>query len=88
LGEFDRIAAQIVENLPETQGVSQDFVRQFSGQVENELQAPFPGGKGKWLGNRLQSGLEMKGDIFQMELACFDFRNIQNIVDDFEQGIR
>ncbi|KAA3604999.1 MAG: hypothetical protein DWQ01_20580 [Planctomycetota bacterium] len=73
--------------MPQPNWVPQGGSRDFRGDVANQLQAFSLGLFGHKLGHFFhhRSGAEL--NVFQFNSSGFDFRIIQNIIDDAEQVI-
>src|SRR5947209_7957609 len=86
--ELQRISDNIVQHLPQPYRISSQRLRHRRADLAGELDS-FPGRmESKALHDVIQQLADAEPDLFQIETACFNFRKIEDVVDDGEQGTR
>ena len=85
--ELDSIANQVHNDLAQSVGIPTCHFRHLGGHLAQKLDSFFVAPESK----RLQRGFEMVAHIeihhFQINFSGLDFGEIQNVVDDRQQGI-
>ena len=87
-GEFDGIAHQIEDDLPQPASVPEqelgDFIVDMTGQFQSLLVCP----QRKCLDRSVERLTEAEGGQFQFELPRLHARKVQNVVEQKHQGVR
>ena len=86
-GEFNGIAAQVKHHLAEPAGIPTQLERDLRGDMTDKLKPFFGGFDGEHFGRVFQQGPDVKIDLFELELLGFDLGDIQDVVDEGEQGL-
>ena len=88
LGELDRVPDEVHHDLAEPSGVAEHARRDLARHVGGELQ-PFAAGVDRERLQRVaQRVARAEGDRFELELSRLDLREVEDVVDDREQGVR
>ena len=86
LGELERVADHVEQHLPQPDFIEQQSMRQLGIDLAEQPHALLAGFNRK----KSLDFLDQSGDgdrfILQFELACFDLGQIENVVDEREQG--
>jgi hypothetical protein len=85
-GELQRVPYQVRENLAQTSGVPLQAGRHPGFEVEIQIQALFLRAGRDRFGEVLEKLLDRERDVLQFQLPGLDFRKIQDIVDQGQQG--
>jgi hypothetical protein len=85
--ELNGVAEQIQDDLAQMDRVSFDYLGDAGNHVANDLKALLISTEGNQTEGVFETFAEMEVDGFEVELAGFDLREIENIVDDGEQGL-
>jgi hypothetical protein len=80
--ELDRVAHQIDQDLPQTGDVADDPARNHRIDVHDELQALFSGTPAQQVHSVFHARHQIDGLMLQLEFARFDFREIEDVIDD------
>src|ERR1035437_6598617 len=88
LGEFDRVADQIDNDLAEASRIAQHHARDIRQDVANQLEPFLLGPQRERLHEIGQMIADGKLNDLELELAELDFREIEDVVEDAEQTIR
>ncbi len=86
-GELDRVADQVGEDLLESQRIAQQCQRRVAIHQAHQFQLFRMGGRGEDGQGVLQQVAQVEGHAVEHQLAGFDFREIQNLVDDTQQAV-
>jgi hypothetical protein len=86
-GELDGIVDQVGDDLAEPVLVAQYEFGQRRVDVEPQVQALLAGGRGKGMRHLADHLAEIEGQPFELQAAGFDAREIENVVEQEEQGI-
>jgi len=86
-GEFDGIPDQVDQNLAQPAGVADDEGRHTGVYVADELQALFVGQHCEEFRCVLCNGSGIEFDLLDLDLSRLDFREIQDLIDDPEEGL-
>ena len=84
--ELDCIGNDIRQHLADTHRIPQHDFRHIGGDLAGHLQFALERRCGEQLRYGGDARTNMKCGAFDFNLACLDFRQIQNIVNDFKQG--
>ena len=87
MGELDRIAYQVENDLPQANGIARNPFRHIGGDVAQKLQALFVGAQCQCLQSFFQAIPQIEVNRFQLNFAGFDFGKVQNVVDHRKQSI-
>ena len=87
LGEFNRIVGEIEQNLSQTQRITHQGQGCLRGGGEKDFQMLFPRFDRYNVGQIFQNIFQVKLDGLNIELAGFDFGEVQNVIDNSEQRI-
>ena len=85
LGKLECIAQQVVDHLLEPGGIGDDGFRQRQLQVQPEFQSLRADAFAKHRLDIIHQFHQFGGQLFQLQFARFDLRQIQNVIDDVEQ---
>jgi hypothetical protein len=83
--EFDGIADEVDEHLPQTRRVAEDAVGNAGVDIGNELELLAVGLHCQRLESAAKAVAEAELDLFQIELAGLDLREIEDVVDQRQQ---
>ncbi len=83
--ELDRVANQIGQDLPQARRIADQRRRQTGRDQASELQSFSRGRIAEALGHVLDEVAEIERRLLELDLAGFDFRDIEDSVDDSEQ---
>ena len=87
LGEFDGVANQVDEDLPQPTRVAQQCVWHIGGDFEHELETFLVGSQPE-SGDGIGQGFsEPEIRFLEIESPGFDLREIQNVVDDIDERL-
>ena len=86
-GEFDGVVAEVVEYLPDSPGVPFDLRRNVGWQVDDQLEVFFLGARANGFERLGNCDRQIEGNGFNGQFACLDFRKIENVVQNDQQGI-
>ena len=87
LGEFERIANQVKKDLPQANRVSVHIIRHIGGNAAVKRRAAILLSKAKQRFDFIKQRRQGKVSQFQLHLAGFDFRVIQDVIDDRHQRL-
>ena len=82
VGELDRIADEVDDDLPEAMRVADQGVGHHRIDLAAELEVLCLRALGNAVDGKLDTPPDAEGDLFEIDLAGLDSREIQNIVDD------
>jgi len=85
--ELDRVAQEVERDLADANGVAVDAARGGVGVVEDQLDVLFSGDAGLEFEGALELLVEVEVDGFEDEFTGFDFGEIEDVVDDGEEGL-
>ena len=88
VGELDRVAAQVDQHLAQPRRVADQAPRQLGRGAEQQLQALLVGALRQHVGHRVDDRIEFEVDLLQLELAGFDLRHVEDVVQDLQQVAR
>ena len=86
LGELDRISDEIDEDLAQANGFAVDMVRHTVGGLADEVEVPCFRYADQQMQYALDQVREIEVGIVDLELAGFQFRLVENIVQDRQQN--
>ena len=87
LREFQGIADEIDHYLAETDRVSHEIVGHLRRHVASQLEALLVGGRRQRVKRIAQLIAQTEGSAIEFQLAGFDLREIENVVNHREQGV-
>ena len=87
VGELDRVADQIDQDLPEPDAVNQQGARQILGDMTFQFEGFFGGRFGKQRPDEIANFARIGRFGMQFHHARLDFRHVENVVDEQQQGI-
>ena len=85
MGELHGVVTEIGQDLAQSQRVAHQRGGHVGRNAEEEFQAFVLGFEAKQIGQIVHQVIKMEIDRLQRHLACFDFREIENVVDYPEQ---
>ena len=85
--ELDGVPHHIQQDLPETAGISKQDLRNVGDDVTRELDAFFGGAERQQLGGVADRLAQIEFGVLEVEPLRFDLREVQDVVDDFEQRL-
>ncbi len=88
LGEFDGVAHQVGDHLLQTQRIADNVIRHVIFDIQRQLQPLIVGGVGQQSNHLIQRTAQREGDALEDQLARFQLREVQHVVDDGQQVIR
>src|SRR6516165_5444319 len=88
VGELDGITNQVDDDLSETNRVTKDAIRQIDLNVAPQLQFFLVSAWGKQAHCVFESVTEIEVSLVEFELPCLDLGEIEQVIDQREQGIR
>jgi hypothetical protein len=83
--EFDRVAHKIDEDLPQTRRVAHDDPRDIRMDIDDEFKPLGMGANGHQFSGMFDEFPQIEGDRFQLQMARFNFREIENVVDEVKK---
>ena len=87
-GEFDRVADQVQQHLLQAVRIAHHAVRHGFVDMDAQVQALFAGGHRENLDRLVHALAQREWDRTQVQLSGFDLGEIQNVVQQRQQGIR
>ncbi len=87
LGELQGVADQVREHLAETVGVPTEARRNVGADDGREIEAPVAGLLAQELDRLFDEATEIEVDALQVELPGLDLGEVQDVVDDPEEGV-
>src|SRR6516225_1498630 len=88
VGKLDGITDKVDDDLSETNRVAKDAIRQIDLNVAPQLQFFLVSPRGKQTHCVFESVTEIEVSLVEFELPCLDLREIEQVIDQREQGIR
>ena len=85
LGELDRIAQQVEQDLPQPQRIAAHPARHAGGDAVMERQPALARHRPHQRGDIVQQRMQVELDLLQLQLAGFDLGQVQRIVDQAQQ---
>ena len=85
-GEFDAVAEQVDEHLAQPGHVAEDLRRHAVVHLVGQVELLFRRLGGQQIQGVLDARAQVEGLVLQFELAGFDLGEIQDVVDDGEEG--
>src|SRR5215468_10596602 len=85
--ELDGITHKVDDDLPQTNRVAEDAIRQIGLNVAAEFQFLLMSARGKQAYCVLQGVAEVKVSLVEFELARLDLREIEQVIDQRQQRI-
>ena len=82
LGELDRVAQEVDQDLPQAPGVADEHRRHRALEEVGELQALLGGVRRQELDRLLHASGHVHRRLLELELSRFDLREVENVVDD------
>ena len=86
-GELHGVAEQVHEHLAQPGGVADEDGRQAGGQVARQVEALGAGLHGDQVQRALHAVAQREGPGLQLQLARLDLGEVQDVVDDRQQGV-
>ena len=86
-GELDRVAREVREDLAQPARVAPEVGRHVGGCRADEFEPLVVGAQGDGGGEVVEHGTQVEIEHFQVELARFDLGEVENVVDQPEQGL-
>ena len=86
-GEFEGISGQIGEDLGQPQGIADKPIGNLGLGADHQFDALFAGLLAEQVGDVVQYLAQAERHRLDDQLASLDFREIQNVIDDAEQGL-
>ncbi len=87
LGKLDGVVDQIDQYLAQAQRIAAQEIGHGRGLVDDDLDLLALGQIGKHAGERIYLLAQVKIDLFQGQLAGLHLGQVQNVVDEQQQGI-
>src|SRR5262249_32730313 len=87
LRELDRIARQVEQDLPQAPRVAPQPARRLGVNVADQFHPLDPALLGEQANRLFDGGIQVEVNRFQLELPGLDLREIEDVVDDVEQGL-
>ena len=87
VGELDRVAQQVQQDLAEPRDVADDDARRARPDVADQLEALLGRPGGHQLQRRLDALVEVERGGLQVHPPRLDLREVEDVVDDREQGL-
>src|SRR5207249_1263689 len=87
IGELDRVSDQIHQNLPQAIGVTNHQIGHLIRYLASEFDVLFGGSRGKNFQRVIQTIAQPEGRRMKVKFASFNFREIENVVDDLKQRV-
>ena len=88
LGKLDGIPHQVEEDLAQAPGITHQRVGDIGTHVTGQLQPPLLRPEGQRLQGVGQGVPEIEGRLFHLQLAGLDLREVQDVVDEGQEGFR
>ena len=89
LGELDGIGGEVDEYLAESQRIAFEGAGNIAGEVKEHFNIGLvDGAGGDDVGEIVEDFIEVEVDFFDVNAACFDFGEIEDVIDAAEQGVR
>src|SRR6516164_396193 len=88
VGELDGITDKVDDDLSETNRVAEDAIRQVNLNVAPQLQVFLVSARGKQAHRVFKRVTEIEVSLVEFELPCLDLREIEQVINQREQGIR
>src|SRR5215470_11208810 len=87
VSELDGITHKVDDDLSQTNRVAEDAIRQIGLNVAAQLQLFLMSARGKQAYSVLEGVAEIEVSLVEFELPCLDLREIEQVIDQREQGI-
>ena len=87
LGELDRVADEIEQDLPEPSGIADQGVGDVRLDLADQLQPFLVGAEGQGAQRLPQDAPQREPGVVELELAGLDLGEVEQVVDHVEQGI-
>jgi hypothetical protein len=87
LGELERVPDEVQDDLPYAAWIPDQRIGRIPGDVDGELQALLMGAEGQWLQRVAQCRAEGELRRIKLEPARLDLGEIEDVVDEVEEGI-
>ena len=87
VGEFDGVTDEVDEDLPDAGGVTEKRGGNVGADEGNEIDFVPLRGEGEKVHHLVDAGVEGKGLFLQRELAGLNLGEVEDLVDETEQGI-
>ena len=85
LGKLDRIVDQVRQHLPQAQRVAQQIARHIGSYMDQKFQTLIVRLVANHGGHVRHNIVQPEGDVFHLDLASFDFGEVQNVVNNAQQ---
>ena len=87
LGELDRVADQVDDHLPQPSRIAERDARHVRQHVADQLEPPLLGAQRERLEEIRKMIAHGERERLELQLACFDLGEIQDIVEQVQQGV-
>ena len=87
LGELERVADQVDEDLPQARGIADDGAGRLRIVEVGEVEVLLRRARAEEVEHLLEAGDEVEADLLEFERAGLDLREVENLVDDGEQAV-
>ena len=87
LGELDRVADEVDKHLFEPQRIADQVARHLAFDMHHQLEPFGMGADPERRANRIGDGFEVERGLLEAQPAAFDFRQIQDVVDQRDQRV-
>ena len=84
--ELDGVPNQVGQDLTQTARISEHGLRCFRRGLTQKLESLFIGPEGERFQGRLHALTQVEWRLFQIDFAGLDLREVENVVDDVQQG--
>ncbi len=88
LGKFNGIAHDVDQNLPQAPRIADDTQGYIGRHSAHQCQTLVLRPHGKYFLGLDHTGLQIEGDVLNFQLACFNLGEVQDVVNDPQQGVR
>ena len=87
LGELDAVADEVQQHLAHASDVADQAARHVVGDLQRELDVLLGGARREQVEHFLHRLVEVVCDVFQLDAAGLDLREVQDVVDDDQQAL-
>ena len=87
LGELHRVVEQVDQDLAQSRHVAENGRRDVRPDFHRQVELLFGGAGREQVDGALQTLAQVKGGVFQLHLSGFDLGEVQDVVDDRQEGI-
>ena len=85
LGELDRVAGQVGQDLPDAQRIAQQQHRHLGRPRDHQFQILLRGAHADQGGHVVEHVVQTEDQAFQLQFGSLDLGQVQDVVDDAEQ---